>query len=213
MDFRQCRPFSFLFQTSSTFINAQSNLTLMNTLIWGTCNTTLSYSQCQANMASFASLLQSACPQELTNQNLLVVNSLISLRAFQVMHDSACLVDPTTNAYCYLSAVQNPNPSDYFFFSIPLGIPLPKTVTPSCSACSESIMGIYSTALQDRSQALLLTALKSAYQTSAQLAVQLCGAPFARTLAGAAMSLSCGWPTIFTGSIVTLTWAVLTHVT
>lgn len=206
----------------------------MNTLIWGTCNTALPYSQCQTNMASFASLLQSACSQELSNQNLLVVNSLtckcasnpgcttdinapschLALRAFSVMHDSACLEDPTTNAYCYLSAVQNPNPSDYFFFSIPLGIPLPKSVTPSCSACSESIMGIYATALQDRSQATLLTALKSAYQTSAQLAAQLCGAPFARTSISAAMSLFRGWPTIFTGStLALLTWTILTHVT
>jgi ABC-type polysaccharide/polyol phosphate export permease len=69
-NFRQCRPFSFLFSTSSTFINAQTNLTLMNSLIWGTCNTTQSYDQCQSNMALFASQLQSDCSQELGNQNL-----------------------------------------------------------------------------------------------------------------------------------------------
>jgi hypothetical protein len=212
MDFRKCRPFSFLSSTSSTFINAQSNLTLMNTLIWGTCNTTLPYSQCQSNMASFASLLQTACSQELKNQNLLAVNSLTALRAFKVMHDAACLADPTTNAYCYLSAAHNTNPSDLYFYSLPLGMPLPSSSTPSCSACSKSVMGIYATALQDRSQATLLTALKSVYQASAEFAVGLCGAPFALTTISAAMSLYHGSPMIFMGFIFTLTWMALAYI-
>jgi len=211
MDFRECRPFSLLFSTSSAFMNAQNNLTLLNSLVWGTCNTTLPYNQCQNNMASFASSLQTTCAQELVNQNLLVVNSLIALRAFQVMHDSACLADPTTNAYCFLSAVQNTNPSNFFIYSLPLGLALPKTSTPSCSACLKSTMGIYATALQDRPQAALLTGLNSVYQASAQLVVQLCGAAFAQTSISAAMTLSCGWLTIFTGSILALTW-IFTHV-
>jgi len=211
-DFRECRPFSFLLSTSSIFNNAQSNLTLMNSLLWGMCNTQLPYSQCQSNMASFASSLQTACPQELKNQNLLVVNSLIALRAFEVMHDSVCLADPTTNSYCFLSAVQNTNPSDFYFYSLPLGIPLPATSTPSCSACSKSIMGIYAAALQDRPQATLLTGLKTAYTVSAQLAVQLCGAAFAQTSISAAMSLSHSSPMIFTSSILALIWIILSHI-
>lgn len=126
----------------------------------------------------------------------------LALRAFQVMHDSACLANPTTNAYCYLTAVQNSNPSDLYFYSLPLGIPLPGTATPSCSPCSKTIMGIYATALQNPSQAKLLTALESAYGVSAQIAVQFCGATYV-TLVSAAMSLSCGWPTIFIGIIFT----------
>ncbi|KAF8800601.1 hypothetical protein BYT27DRAFT_7148459 [Phlegmacium glaucopus] len=209
MDFRQCRPFSFLLLTSSTFNKAQSNLTLMNSLIWGTCNTTLPYSQCQSNMASFASSLQTACSQELKDQNLLAVNSLIALRAFRVMHDTVCLADPTTNTYCFLNAVQDPNPSDFYFYSLPLGMPLPSSSTPSCSACSKSVMAIYATALEDPSQATLLTALKSVYQVSAQIAVGLCGAPFALTTISAAMSLYHGSPTIFMGFIFALIWMVL----
>jgi len=206
--FRECRPFSFLYSTSSSFMNAQTNLTLMNALIWETCNTPMSNDQCQSNMASFTSSLHTACSQELNNQNLLVVNSLIALQAFQVMYESACLINPITNAYCFLSAVQNSNPSDLYFYSLPLGIPLPKTSTPSCSACSKTLMGIYATTLQVPSQAKLLTALKSAYIVSAEIAAQFCGAGFAKTLASAAMSLSCGWRIIFIGFIFTWT---LTH--
>jgi hypothetical protein len=117
------------------------------------------------------------------------------------MHDSACLADPTTNAYCYLNAVHNSNPSDLYFYSLPLGIPLPPTTTPSCSACSKTIMGLYSTALQDPSQANLLTGLKSTYKASAQIALQHCGAGFALTAISAAISLSYGWSMIFTGFI------------
>ena len=133
----------------------------------------------------------------------------LALQAFQVMHDTACLADPTTNAYCYLSAVQNTNPSDLYFYSLPLGIPLPTTATPSCSACSKSIMGIYATALQDPSQAKLLTGLKSAYKVSAQISAQFCGSAFALTSISPAISLYGGWSTIFTGSIFALIWTIL----
>lgn len=213
-NFRLCRSFAFLSSTSSNFINAQTNLTLMNSLIWGTCNTPLSTSQCQSNMASFASQLQSDCSQELSNTNLMVVNTLTALQAFQVMHDSACLADPTTNAYCYLSAVQNSNPSDLYFYSIPLGIPLPNTATPTCSPCSKSIMGMYAGALQDPTQVKQLTALKSAYKESALVAAQFCGSAFALTSISAAISLyynyDCGWSTMFTtGSFFALTWTML----
>ena len=139
---------------------------------------------------------------------------MLALQAFQVMHDVACLADPTTNAYCYLNAVRNTNPSDLYFYSLPLGIPLPDTATPSCSACSKSVMGIYSNALQDPTQAKLLTGLKSSYKASAQIAAQYCGSAFALTSISAAMSLyrSSSLPTIFTGSIFILTWTILAYV-
>ncbi|KAG5646735.1 hypothetical protein DXG03_002417 [Asterophora parasitica] len=37
--FRSCRPMSLLLDSSSAFIDAQANLTLLNSLVWGTCNT------------------------------------------------------------------------------------------------------------------------------------------------------------------------------
>ena len=231
----------------------------MNTLIWGTCNTTLSDDQCQSNMASFASQLQSDCSQELGNQNLLVVKSLIgmqwiffqyriywlflrvwvcaattaiillALQAFQVMHDAACLIDPTINAYCYLSAVQNTNPSDLYFYSLPLGIPLPNTSKPSCSACSKNVMGIYATALQAASSSSSsssqqttkqqLTGLKSSYGVSAQIAAQYCGSSFALTFISAGVSVydnnNCyycffGWRTGFlSSSVFGFIWTML----
>ena len=125
------------------------------------------------------------------------------------MHDSACLANPATDAYCYLSAVLNP--SDLYFFSLPLGIPIPPSSVsePSCSACSKSLMAIYATALQNQSASL--TKLESAYQPSVKIAAALCGAVFAKAVS-AAMPLSCGWPTIFTTSIFVLIWTILGHI-
>jgi len=183
----------------------------MNSLIWGTCNTTITEGQCSSNMASFASQLQSECPQELANQNLLAVKTLTALQAFQVMHDAACQVDPTTNSYCYLSAVQNTNPSDLYFYSLPLGIPLPNSSKPSCSSCSKTIMGIYATALQqDPPQSKLLTGLKKSYGVSAQVAAQFCGSSFALTSINAAVSL-CGWRTVLMSFVFGFVWTVLAY--
>jgi len=49
----------------------------MNSLIWGTCNTTTSKDQCVANMGWFASTLRTACAQELDEQNSMVLDTLI----------------------------------------------------------------------------------------------------------------------------------------
>ncbi|KAJ3495663.1 hypothetical protein NLJ89_g10591 [Agrocybe chaxingu] len=103
--FRSCRPFSLLFQSSDEFISAQTNLTLMNSLIWGTCNTNTGFDQCKSNMEWFASNLQTACTSELNVRNAVTVNTLTGLNAFSIMHDVGCEVDPTNNAYCYLNAV------------------------------------------------------------------------------------------------------------
>jgi hypothetical protein len=95
--FRTCRPFSLLLESSGAFINvrsravllrnvlltfatypkAQTNLTLLNSIIWGTCNTPTPYEQCKSNMAWFASSLQTSCAQELKDENIMVSNTLI----------------------------------------------------------------------------------------------------------------------------------------
>jgi len=50
----------------------------MNNIIWGTCNTNIQYSQCQANMAWFASSLKDNCAQELDADYTLAVETLES---------------------------------------------------------------------------------------------------------------------------------------
>jgi hypothetical protein len=186
LPFRTCRPFSLLLQTSTQFINAQTNLTLMNSIIWGTCNTTTSNAQCVLNMGWFAMALQTQCSQELTQLNAMATSTLTALQAFEVMHDVACLSDSTSNTYCFIDAVQDPNPSDSYYYQLPLGIPLPSSTTPSCSSCNKKTMSIYANALQNTTLAPQLAALKKSYDPSAAISVQLCGASFAQTFSSAA---------------------------
>ncbi|KAF4618585.1 hypothetical protein D9613_010091 [Agrocybe pediades] len=179
--FRSCRPFSLLLGSSPDFINAQSNLTLMNSLIWGTCNTNTAYSQCQSNMAWFASSLKDNCAKELDADYTLAVETLQGLNAFSVMHDAACLTSPGTNSYCYVNAVRNSNPADLYYYQLPLGIGIPKVSTSlTCSQCSVSVMRVYASALTDLSTAPLLTGLKSTYDDAASYSAQVCGANFAQ---------------------------------
>lgn len=55
---------------------AQSNLTLMNTLVWGTCNTNPGINQCIANMGWFAESLKTQCEADLKDRNTLAVDTL-----------------------------------------------------------------------------------------------------------------------------------------
>ncbi|KAG6916150.1 hypothetical protein DXG01_008202 [Tephrocybe rancida] len=189
--FRTCRALSFLADSSNDFIDAQTNLTLLNSIIWGTCNTNTAKDQCISNMAWFADALQTACTQDLQDQNQLAVGALQDLRAYSLFREVGCLTDPTANTYCYMNAVRSSDPSDLYFYGLPLGIALPKSTKPSCSACTRSLMSTYSAALSDPAQAAVLTGLKKTYADSAALAVAQCGSGYADTTldSGAASAL------------------------
>jgi hypothetical protein len=92
--FRSCRPFSMLLQSSANFIDvsnhdfssipynlilylqAQQNATLLNSILWGTCNTSTDKDQCVANMGWFASTLKTACVKDLEDNNAMSVSTL-----------------------------------------------------------------------------------------------------------------------------------------
>ena len=48
----------------------------MNSIVWGTCNTTLGLSQCEANMGWFSDALKTACTDELKDNNAMTVATL-----------------------------------------------------------------------------------------------------------------------------------------
>ncbi|KAH8084356.1 hypothetical protein BXZ70DRAFT_957878 [Cristinia sonorae] len=187
--FRQCRPFSLLQRSSSEFIQAQSNLTLLNNIVWGTCNTDSSEDTCNSNMAWFRDTLQVQCATELTANNAMVLNTFRGLQAYGLMRDTACLVDQTTNAYCYVEAVRNTNPSDLYFYQLALGTNLPPNVVPSCSTCTKSVM-------QKFADAVDVPALAGTYNNAVQVANDACGAGYvqmARIGGAAGLKSLSGW--------------------
>lgn len=102
--FRSCRSFGLLQSTSDAFIDvrtacrldlwynntklysflpqAQTNLTLLNAVIWGTCNTMTAFDQCKLNMNWFADSLKTSCEQELKEQNIMAMQTLTGQQAW-----------------------------------------------------------------------------------------------------------------------------------
>ncbi|OJA17860.1 hypothetical protein AZE42_05903 [Rhizopogon vesiculosus] len=184
---RSCRPFSLLLTHSQAFTEAQDDINAMNTDIWGTCNTGVSQSQCQLNMEWFASQLRSSCATDLGDQNIMAVNALIGLQAFDLMREGACSVDPVANAYCFLEAVGNSDPSSYYFYQLPLGLPLPKITNGACNSCTQSLMSMYLAALNS-GNATSLSGLQATYVNAANDLNTECGSSYAQTTTVAASS-------------------------
>ncbi|TRM69043.1 hypothetical protein BD626DRAFT_392530 [Schizophyllum amplum] len=178
--FRRCRAFSLLWQSSSAFISAQTNATLMNTLVWGTCNTPLDANTCSANMAWFAGELESACAADLLDGNARVTETLTAIRAYDVMREAACLVDETTNAYCFVNAVSGTNSADQYAYNLPLGLAMPTAAEPTCSTCVQDILGLYADALQNGTATL--DGLRSTYEDAVDLTNQKCGPSYATAI-------------------------------
>jgi len=172
LPFRQCRPFSFLSQASSAFLQAQSNLTALNIDIWGICNTPVDADQCGANMGWFASNFLVACSQEKSEQNQMVLQALAGLQLYSLMREVACVADQNTSAYCYVEAASNSNPSDLYFYSLPYGTPLPNNTTPTCSPCTKIIMTLFGTVAGS------IDGLKQTYNNAADLASSKCGSTY-----------------------------------
>ncbi|KAJ7185698.1 hypothetical protein C8R46DRAFT_937293 [Mycena filopes] len=177
--FRSCRPFSMLLQSSDAFIEAQDDLNTLNDVVWGTCNTNVEQDDCSANMKWFSTTLTSACAVDLKDGNSMAVETQLALNAFDLMRSAGCLADPTTNTYCYLDAVRNSNPSDTYFYSIPLGISMPNNTIASCSACTKSLMTLYYGALNNDSMSAGLSGLHETYASAAKIAVADCGTAYA----------------------------------
>ncbi|KAH9073012.1 hypothetical protein EDB83DRAFT_2360376 [Lactarius deliciosus] len=161
--FRQCRPFSFLSQTSSAFLQAQSNLTALNIDIWGTCNTPVDVDQCTANMGWFASNLPVACSRDKSEQNQMVLQALAGLQLYSLMREVACMADQNNSAYCYIGAASSSNPSDLYFYSLPYGTP------PSEQYHAHILMTLFGTVAGS------IDGLKQTYNSAVDIASSKCG--------------------------------------
>ncbi|EPS95249.1 hypothetical protein FOMPIDRAFT_1025863 [Fomitopsis schrenkii] len=175
--FRQCRPFSMLIQHSSAFIGAQFNLSELNDIMWGTCNTDLSAEVCEANMEWFAEELQDVCATDLKANNQVATSSLLGLQTYSLLRQAACLSSNTTDAYCYVTALSSEaHPADAYYYTLPLGSPLPNSSDPSCSSCTQQIMSEFVT------QGLNTSGLRETYAGAAIITNKVCGSGFVQEM-------------------------------
>ncbi|KAH8108741.1 hypothetical protein DFH11DRAFT_1631010 [Phellopilus nigrolimitatus] len=190
--FRACRPFSLLEQFSTEFIQAQTNLSALNAIVFGTCDTTPSFSACTANMNWFASSLSSSCSRELSEEDNLVTQTLLALHAYPILRRAGCLVDQTTNTYCYSLAAHSASPADLYLYQIPLGIGMPNTTTPSCSSCASSLLGVFAEAIKTGNSSA--DGLQGTYDSAAAAAAATCGSGYAQIgLVSKSSSASRNW--------------------
>ncbi|EJC97762.1 uncharacterized protein FOMMEDRAFT_98111 [Fomitiporia mediterranea MF3/22] len=221
--FRTCRPFSLLEQFSNDFIEAQENLTTLNALIYGTCNTDTPLSTCTANMNWFASSLTTSCADELKQKNSQnpVQQTLFGLQSYELLRNGSCLVNQASNTYCYAAAAHSSSPADLYLYQLPLGVPFPvNTTSPSCSTCAKTLLGLYADALQGSDGSSdgsgdggSVDGLKATYEDAANQAETACGTGYALVgLASSAQGTRIGIPKMGMGRgmvLALMVWALV----
>jgi len=143
LSFRACRSFGLLLDSSNAFFMAETNLTTMNNIVWGTCNTRLSQDDCVSTMSTLADTLRDQCEQDLAANIAIVQNALAGFESYQMYRQAGCLIDESTNEYCYVKALAASSPADAYFYSLGLGIAVPNGTAPSCSQCARDLMTVY----------------------------------------------------------------------
>ena len=161
-------------------------MTLLNNMLWGTCNTVLDSDTCSENMDWFASSLESQCATEVTQRNSFVLNTLDGLKLYGLSRQAGCQSNPDTNVYCYIQAATQPDPSDLYFYQVQYGLSIPNNTNPSCSPCTKSLMGLYVSAISGQEELEdenLRSMLAQAYFHASRIAVNVCGNDFVETIA------------------------------
>jgi hypothetical protein len=139
------RSFGMLQAWSDSFINAQTNLTFLNQVLWGTCNPPLGVDTCADGLRQWAEEMvnehnNGACQQEWDERNEAVVRSRAALLSYPLLLSTSCLALSNTNIY-FSSIAQAA--SDIYLYSLPLGVNFPKTARPSCGACEKDLLGAF----------------------------------------------------------------------
>ncbi|TQV99608.1 C6 transcription factor [Cordyceps javanica] len=180
--FRQCYPLSMMLRTSTGFFQAEKQLVSIVRVLDATCAPDAD--RCADFMTQAAkNMLDAAnCKKEYDANQGKVTDAFLGLRAYRVLRAATCLQDPAAQNYCFAGAVTNvTNPSDIFFYAMPLGLPLPGGAAPSCGTCTAQTMAIFHAATGDRSQKIAAT-----YRDAARQVNTICGPGFVNDTATSA---------------------------
>ncbi|EGX94114.1 C6 transcription factor, putative [Cordyceps militaris CM01] len=172
--FKKCYPLSMMLRTSTSFFQASKSLVSIVRVLDATCAADVAQCDTFLTQAAKKMLDASNCKTEYDADQGQVTEAFNGLRAYKVLYAATCLQNPATQNYCFASAVTNvTNPSDIFFYSMPLGLPLPGGSTPSCGPCTTQTMAIFHAATSDRSQKI-----SSTYRDAARQVNTICGPGF-----------------------------------
>lgn len=162
---------------------AQTNLTALSNIIFGTCNTANSFDSCTQSLASYASQLSTSCSKEVQQSNSLVLTTREGLLNYPVMRNAGCLQDQAgSGGFCYVEAVHQSNPADLYLYQLPFGVPLPQAAKPTCSPCGGSVLSSFASALQNGqgNGNGSTDGLEATYNAAASAAASACGSGYAQ---------------------------------
>lgn len=163
-----CLSWGLVMRTSSEWSQIVTNNTLLNAALSDICYsstsspgaTTLASSSlsssgsgamtCSAWFSQLTTDIQkkSNCASDLADKNAVANQALMAFQNYDLMQQAACLKDADTGVYCYIQAV-NTSLNDAYLYNLPVGTQLPSTATPTCSRCSQALLGVYANAINN----------------------------------------------------------------
>ncbi|RYP48405.1 hypothetical protein DL768_005678 [Monosporascus sp. mg162] len=116
------------------------------------------------------------CDVDYRQQNSVVVQAYMGMRAYKTVYDATCLQDrdTDTSAYCFANAVTNlTTSSNVYMYYLPLNSTYPQRAEPSCNSCTRDTMAILQSDTSDRG-----SSIASTYEGAALRINEVCGPDF-----------------------------------
>jgi len=128
------------------------------------------------------------CGDDYNLGNSVVVKAYLAMLAYSPVYTATCLKDTETAMYCFANAVTNlTNPTNTYFYYLPLNKTLPGSSVPACNRCLQQTMNVFQTATADRKQQIAST-----YGTAAEQVNTICGPNFANESLAEPLASSAG---------------------
>ncbi|KAH8752573.1 hypothetical protein F5883DRAFT_608322 [Diaporthe sp. PMI_573] len=191
-ELQKCYPVSLMLQSSQSFFEAEKSLVSISTVLDHACAANVI--RCTDYLATVARNLtdSSNCGQDYQANNPMIREAYLGLISYQVVYSATCMKDPGTAVYCFGNAVTNQtNPTETYFYYLPLNSSLPGGTVPICAPCLEQTMAIYQVATANRRQPIAET-----YDSAAEQVNTLCGPSFANTTMPEAIVSGAGFSTL-----------------
>ncbi|KAL4967942.1 uncharacterized protein BDV14DRAFT_168720 [Aspergillus stella-maris] len=173
--FTNCHAVSTLLRDSTSFFHTLTSAASTSLVLDTACAADIS--SCTETMKNFASELldDSNCGQDYADGNPLVTNAYYDMITYEPIYRATCLQNPDSQNYCFVDAVTNTsNPADYDVYSLPYGSTISSKPLPTCNACLQATLDVFSKWAQVEDQPLA-----NSYMPSANTINGKCGPNFA----------------------------------
>ncbi|KAL2863929.1 uncharacterized protein BJX67DRAFT_232929 [Aspergillus lucknowensis] len=173
--FTNCHAISTLLRDSSSFFHILSSAASTSHVLDIACSADVK--SCASAMSNFASDLldDGNCGQDYADGNPLVTNAYVNMITYEPIYRATCLQSPDTTDYCFVDALTNTsNPVDYDVYLLPYGSIINSKPFPTCNACLQATLDIFSQWAQVDGQPLTDSYLPSAREINGH-----CGSDFA----------------------------------